>query len=232
MLGGMSETKLEAALRRSDELDAAVWRVFPDPYVPAASSPRHEASLTAALMAVEHARATRLLISESMATTGIGVQRTQFEALTRSMWLLYVASENEVCLATAPLTEKAARKADDLPMVAEMVNSLKGKTPDGAYEMMIAYKTATLKPLHSFVHAGFHPLRRHVEGYPEVLLLQILGNCNALLTMTGAMLAILAGSQAAMGAINRLQVEFADCLPELLAEGRTSEGSAGPTTAD
>ena len=188
---GMSETKLEAALRRSDELDAAVWGVFPGPYAPAVPSPRHDASLTAALMAVEHARATRLLITESMSTTGIGVQRLQFEALARPMWLLYAASEDEVRIATAPLTARAAKKADDdLPMAAEMVKALKGKTPPGADEMMAAYKDEALKPLHSFVHACVHPLRRHVEGYPEALLLQIIGNCNALLTMTGAMLAI------------------------------------------
>lgn len=218
MLGFMSETKLEAVLRRSDELDAEVWGIFPDPYAPAISSPRHDASLTAALMSVEHARATRLLISASMFTTGIGVQRMQFEALARSMWLLYAASESEVNIATAPLTVKAAQKADDaLPMVADMVKALKGKTPHGADQMMAAYKAATLKPLHSFVHAGFQPLRRHVEGYPEPLLVQILGNCNGLFTMTGAMLAILAGNQAAMGAISRLQAKFADCLPQLLS---------------
>lgn len=232
MLGGMSESKLEAALRRSDELDAALWSVFPDPYVPAVSSPRHDASLTAALMAVEHARATRLLISASMSTTAIGVQRMQFEALARSMWLLYAASEDEVGIATAPLTAKAAKKADDdLPMAAEMVKALKGKTPPGADEMMAAYKAATLKPLHSFVHAGFHPLRRHVEGYPEALLLQIVGNCNGLLTMTGAMLAILAGNQAAMGSLSRLQAQFADCLPELLAASPAPQGPSGSATA-
>ena len=218
----MTETKLEMALRRSDELDAALWGVLPDPYKPAVSSSRNDASLTAALMAVEHARASRFLLSAGMATTAIGIQRTQFEAIARCMWLLYAATDEEVRKASAPLTVESAKEADGLPMAGDMVKALKGKAPPGASEMMAGFKESTLKPLHSFVHAGLHPLRRHLAGYPEALLVQILGNCNGLLTMTGAMLAVLAGDQSAMGAISRLQVEFADCLPELVVATRAA----------
>ena len=213
----MTESKLKNSLRRSDELEAALWAVLPDPYAPAVSSPKHDASLTAALMAIEHARATRLLLSAGMATTAIGIQRSQFEALARCMWLLYAATDAEVQKASVPLTLESAKVADGLPMAGDMLKVLKGKAPPGAFEMMAAYKEANLKPLHSFVHAGLHPLRRHLEGYPENLLVQILGNCNGLLTMTCAMLAVLAGNQPAMGAISRLQSQFDDCLPELLA---------------
>lgn len=216
----MTESKLEQALRRSDELEAKMWGVLPEPYAPAVSSTRHDASLTAALMAVEHAEASRILLSAGMATTAIGIQRTQFEALARCMWLLYAATDEDVRKVSAPLTLQSAKEADGLPMAGDMVKALNGKAPPGASEMMATYKDVALKPLHSFVHAGFHPLRRHLEGYPEALLIQIIGNCNALLTMTGAMLAVLAGSQPAMGAISRLQVEFADCLPELLVAQR------------
>lgn len=59
----MSSTTIESILRRSRELDAAVWGALPDPYLPAMSSPRHDASLSASLMAVEHSRAFQLLVS-------------------------------------------------------------------------------------------------------------------------------------------------------------------------
>lgn len=211
----MSE-RLISMLARSQELDSAVWAALPDPYAPAESSPRHDAALVASLLAVEHGRASRILISEGMSTTGIALTRMQFEALCRSLWLLYAASDREVEVASAELTVEAAKAGDDLPMAAKMIDALAGKGPPGAVEMLVGFKDATMKPLHSFVHAGFHPLRRHVEGYPEPLLIQILGNSNALFTMTGATLAILAGSQGSMRAMSRLQVEFADCLPELI----------------
>ncbi|MGE4240696.1 DUF6988 family protein [Ramlibacter sp.] len=212
----MSVNEIQRLLGRSGELDAAVWGELPDPYVPAMSSPRHDASLTATLMAVEHARAFRLLVAEGMFTTAIGVARMQFEALCRAMWLLYAATDKEVAAATAKLSKKAERRAGGLPMAAEMVAALEGKAPHGVHQMMLGYKQAMLKGLHSFVHAGLHPLQRHVEGYPEQLLAEIVRNINGLFVATGAFLAILAGSQPSMRAMNRLQVAFADCLPELV----------------
>lgn len=151
-----------------------------------------------------------------MATTAIGVARMQFEALCRAMWLLYAALDAEVAVATALLTPEAEKEAKNLPVATKMVDALKGKAPPGVHEMMSSYRDAMLKGLHSFVHAGLHPLRRHVEGYPEPLLVQIVANCNGVFVMTGAFLAILAGSQPSMRAISGLQRTFADCLPDLL----------------
>ncbi len=169
------------------------------------------------MMAVEQGRACRLLFSHGMHTTGIAVTRLQFEALCRSMWLLYAASDEEVRSATAALTVKAAKEANDLPMAAKMIELLAGKAPPMAIQTLTHFKDANLKALHQFVHAGFHPLKRTLDGYPEPLLAGILRNCNGLAVATGAMLAILAGRQDAMGAMARLQTDFADCLPQLAA---------------
>lgn len=214
---GMSSATIEGVLHRSDELDASVWGALPDPYSAAISSPRHDSSLTATLMAIEHARAFRLLVAKGMTTTAIGVARMQFEALCRAMWLLYAATDDEVKVATAALTLEAEKGAKSLPMAAKMVDALDGKAPPGMHAMMSSYKEAMLKGLHSFVHAGLHPLHRHVRGYPETLLLQVAVNCNGVLVMTGAFLSILAGSQSSMHRMNGLQRTFSDCLPELLA---------------
>jgi len=227
MLGGMAESKLQATLRRSDELDDAVLAALPNPYVQAVRNPRHDASLAASLMSLEHGRAIRLLISAEMITTGIGVQRIQFEALARSMWLLYAASADQIGAATAPMSPKAAKAGEKLPMAAEMVQALRGKAPPGAYEAMAGFKVATLKPLHSYAHAGFHPLKRHMEGYPETLVVQILWNSNALLTMACSMFAALAGSAAAMRAVNEARLAFADCLP-VITKQVSNESASGP----
>ena len=67
-----------------------------------------------------------------------------------------------------------------------------------------------------FVHGGIHPLRHSVGGFPVHLALQVLGNANALTTMTGMALAILSGDEAVIKPMSKIQPEFADCLPELL----------------
>lgn len=66
------------------------------------------------------------------------------------------------------------------------------------------------------MHGGIHPLRRHADGFPVHLALQILRNSNGLTTMTGMALAILTGDEAIAKPMSKIQPEFADCLPELL----------------
>ncbi|MES2242126.1 MAG: hypothetical protein V4639_04560 [Pseudomonadota bacterium] len=218
----MSATSLTQILERSSELEAAIWSALPDPYRLAMPSPRHDASLAAAMMAVEEGQACRLLISQGMHTTGIAVTRMQFEAICRSMWLLYAATDDEIGKATATLTAEGAKEANDLPMVSKMIEALPGKAPPLAIQMLGNFKEANLKALHQFVHAGFQPLKRTLDGYSEELVVGILRNCNGLSLTTGAMLAVLAGSQLAMGAIARLQVQFADSLPSSAPAGPAS----------
>jgi len=81
--------------------------------------------------------------------------------------------------------------------------------------------------MNSFVHGGIHPLRRNAEGFPVHLALQVLGNANALATMTGMALAILTGDEAIVQPMSKIQPEFADCLPELLEVGLVAVNALG-----
>ncbi len=179
--------------------------------------PRNHVALVAALVADEQARACRLLMSKGMHTTAIVVNRVQFEALCRSLWTLYAASDDEVATLAGDLTPESEKRANKLPMAAEMVQKLEAAgAPPGAHAIIAGYKDVMLKQLHSYLHVGIHPLKRHTAGYPQQLLRQIVGNANGLLVATGATLSILAGSSQSMRRMNQLQREFADCLPELV----------------
>jgi hypothetical protein len=214
----MTNDAMAALLTRSEQLHAEVWAGLPDPYQLFKVTDRNEVALAAALIAEEQARACRLLISERMHTTAIAVNRVQFEALCRSLWTLYAASDEDVAILAGELTPEAERLANKLPMAAYMVKKLESSgAPEGVHALMAGYKDAMLKQLHSFLHAGIHPLKRHTAGYPEPLLRQIVANANGLLIATGATLAILAGSPASMRRMNELQREFADCTPALVA---------------
>lgn len=194
-----------------------MWAALPDPYQLAQETQRAKVSLVAVLIAEEQARACRLLISEGMHTTAIAVNRVQFEALCRALWTFYAASDEEVAILASDLTPESERLANKLPMAADMVKKLESSpAPDGVHALMAGYKEAMLKQLHSFLHAGIHPLKRHTAGYPEQLLRQVIANANGLLVATGATLAILAGSPESMRRMNEIQREFADCTPELV----------------
>jgi hypothetical protein len=206
---------LTHVLRRADELDVAAWALLPDPYRLFDSGPRLAVSLKACALSVEHGRAVRALISAGLHTTGIAIVRMQFEALARAMWLLYAASDEDVAKAGAMLTIESEQAAKNLPMAAKMVDALEGKGPPAAFQMMSGFKEAMLPALHSFMHVGLHPLSRHMQGYPEPLLVQVLWNSNALLLQTGIMLGVLTGDQKAVTAVRGLYALFADCLPGL-----------------
>ena len=69
---------------------------------------------------------------------------------------------------------------------------------------------------HSFVHGGFQPLKRHSEGFPLPLVLQVIETSNAISTMAAALFAVLIADEGhRMSRLNALIPEYRDVLPEL-----------------
>ena len=95
-----------------------------------------------------------------------------------------------------------------------MLNQLDGKAPQEALAMLLEFKEYSWKPLSSFVHGGIHAIHRHGKGYPEGMLLQTLRMSNGISVMVGMLLVILHGSGSQRGKLPRMQIEFADCLPD------------------
>lgn len=205
-------------LRLSEELDDAICRIVgSDGYRTFDVSSRITASFQACSVSLEHARGLRTLMAEDMPTSAIALMRLQFEALTRSVWLLYAAPDAAVEKLTAPLSPSNEKAANKLPMLAEMLAAIDGKAPPPALQMLNQFKEITAAALNSFVHGGIHAIKRHSEGYPVPLLIQVLRNSNGLLTITGMMFATLAGDQELMRKMSQIQAPFRECLPELLA---------------
>jgi len=186
-------------------------------------SPRGEAALGMCAVTMEHATALRVLMAQGMPTSGVSLMRLQFEALTRAMWLIYAASDTAIDKLSAPLTREAEQAAKNLPSATGMIEEI-GKrvgqgAPAAAHQMLTHFKDMTWIAMNSFVHSGIHPLRRSTDGFPTHLALQVLRNSNGLSTMTGMTLAILTGDEAIVQPMSKIQGEFADCLPDLLAHG-------------
>ncbi len=208
---------LESLLARSNALDTTLVNlVGAEAYQTYDDSPRIVASASACSASWDHSRGLRLLIAAGLPTSAIGLMRLQYEALTRSVWLLYAATDLEVGKLTAPLTVDTEKAANRMPMLADMLTAIDGKAPADATLMLAQFKDAMAGALNSYVHGGIHALRRQSEGYPESLLMQVVTSSNGLVTMSAMMLAILSGDTAISKEVSTVPPLFADCLPKLI----------------
>lgn len=199
-------------LSRSAELERKLLDFLA--LAPYDASERITASRVMCSVAFEHAESAKMLISGGNLTSATGLVRLQYEALIRAMWLLYAASDTAVSKLTKELTQEAADKANRLPMLSEMLDKLQGKAPQEPVNMLLEFREYSWKPLSSFVHGGIHAIHRHSKGYPLPLLEQMVRISNGVSVMVGMLLVILHGGGAQRGKIPKIQVEFADCLPE------------------
>ncbi|MBH3456755.1 hypothetical protein I5Q41_18915 [Pseudomonas monteilii] len=204
---------MDDLLNRSDELHDEILRLLHG--VPAYPGIRHEIALVACGMALEHALSLRLLVRAGYYTSALSMVRLQYEALTRSVWLLYAATDQQVGTLGSPLTLEAEHAAKKMPMFAAMLNQIVEKAPERASSMLLNFKEVNYHAMNSFVHSGLHPLRRHAEGYPAVLVQDVLRNSNGLNIMTLQMGVILSGDPRFHGAIKTVQDEFKQILPSL-----------------
>lgn len=127
-------------------------------------SPRIVVSDVACSMSLEHWSATRSLIVAGMLPSAVVVHRAQFEALLRSIWILYAASDEQLSKLSTELTIETEQNAKNLPQVADMMAAINKKGPLHAYEALNRFKENSWKALNSYAHAGLHPIKRHAEG--------------------------------------------------------------------
>ena len=221
MTGAMNEHALEQMLERSHQLVDRFFEILGDTGFH--DAPRSEASVGMCFVALEHSEGLRVLMGQGLATSAVSLMRHQFEALTRAIWILYVAPESGATKLLASLTVESEQAAKNLPGASEMLEDLRkqvgrsgGGVPPAAYDMLAHFKETTWPAMNSFVHGGVHAFQRTIEGFPVPLALQILRNANGLATMTAMTLAVLTGDQLIASAMSRIQRDFADCLPDLL----------------
>lgn len=85
---------MDELLENSEALNSEFSRIFD--YGPADESKRVIASWIMCSVALEHSVSLRQLVLNGNYTSVICIMRSQFEALTRGMWLFYSASEQKI----------------------------------------------------------------------------------------------------------------------------------------
>ncbi len=179
-------------------------------------SPRIRTSDVACSLALEHWHSARALLRAGLLPSALVVHRAQFEALLRSIWLTYAASDESVSKLTATLSLESEQRAKNMPQVDEMVRGLEKSGPSQAYDALFRFKDNSWKALNSYAHAGIHPIRRHHEGYPLKLLHDVLRNTNGLAVMTCMQAVVLSGQQPLQRTLLELGSKRSVCMPPTL----------------
>lgn len=177
------------------------------------SSQRLAISDVACSMSFEHWSAIRNLLKAGMLPSAVVVHRAQFEALLRSIWILYIATEHQLNKLAAELTIETELGAKNMPQVAEMLLALSKKGPPQAYEALNRFKENSWLALNSYAHAGIHPIRRHADGYPEQLIEGIVRNSNGLAIVSAMQASVLSGVQPLQREILDLAAQYPSCMP-------------------
>lgn len=200
---------MEDLLNRSALLRQAILSKVAYPL--ADDSPRLLASMDAALLSLEHADALRTLLQAGMAPSAMALMRCQYEAFTRSVWILHCAADEQVQLLCLP--PEAGMSEKGLPMLAKMLEAFAEVSELGnLLPHLIELKVHAWAPLNSFVHAGVHAMSRNRDGFPMPLAINVVRMSNNLSMMAGQHLAILTGVPELPKDVLRLDETFAECL--------------------
>ncbi|KEI70322.1 hypothetical protein GV64_05870 [Endozoicomonas elysicola] len=162
-------------------------------------------------VSLEHAESFKILLASRNFTSAISLLRLQFESLVRGMWVLYAASDTALRKLTADLTEESQKRANNLPMLSEMIKQLEGKAPKNAIDPILEFKEYSWKPLSSYVHGGLHAIDRHSKGYPLDILIQALKASNGVNGLVAIFASVLTGQSDLTKDVYRSLEEYSDC---------------------
>ena len=122
-------------------------------------------------VALEHAHSLQSLMEIGNFTSAFSILRLQFDALTRSVWLLWGVTDSKVERIMQDLTNDTANADNGLPSHVDMIKQIEKSAPAEATRLLKEFREVTWKASSSFVHGGIHAMKRHREGYPVTLVI-------------------------------------------------------------
>ncbi len=180
------------------------------------NSERLVVSDVACSLSLEHWHSIRVNLRLGYLPSALVLHRAQFEAVVRSIWVLYCASDEQIAKLSTELTLESEQAAKNMPQISQMMGVLEKKAPIEAFNALSRFKENSWKALNSYAHAGIHPIRRHSEGYPIPLIHNVLKNANGLAVLSCMQAAVLSGRQTLQRDILRLAESKASCMPPIL----------------
>ena len=176
-------------------------------------SQRIDVADVACSLALEHWHSVRLLLQAGLLPSALVTHRAQFEAIVRSIWLTYCATDTDISKLAARPDLESEQAAKNISQTQNMMNAIEKSAPAQAYAALARFKDNSWKALNSYAHAGIHPIRRHAEGYPVALAHSVLCNANGLAVFCGMQAVVLSGLQPLQREVLDLAAKHPLCIP-------------------
>jgi hypothetical protein len=211
----MTDARLNSLLDRTAEFVEAVHAHVAT--LTPAENARAEVAFQAGLLSLEHGTAAFALIEQRFLPSAYTLMRPQYECLVRGVWLVHAASDTWVDKLGEPLTVQSAKRANEGPMLADMLKELDAApdSPKPIIAQLKEYRDVAWKAMNSYNHGGIHPLSRVLTGYPPQLTYNVVRSSNAVMGLATQLVSIATGDLSRMGPVRKLHVTYADCLPLL-----------------
>lgn len=178
-------------------------------------SARIRLSATLAVSSLQFAAAARVLCGEGLLLGASTTLRSQFEAIVRSTWVLYRATEHQVDRLSADLNQETQLAAKNIPSVNEMLIELE-KLPQlkNLLIALLEFKSSSWLPLNSFVHSGIHAVHWTKHGAPPQLLENVFRASNGLSVLAFQGIGIMTGRPDVQSEIIAATANFSSVLPK------------------
>jgi len=146
--------------------------------------PRLELVEQCIYISFEHGIGVNSLLSMGLPIQAMVLFRSQFEAVVRSYWLLFIATNHQVSKLNFSYTFEEQFESDTCPMVGDMLEKLSKADlmAKPVIDHLCDFKKYHLKQLNSLVHTGKQSFTR-VMGFKDEMLLTLMRQSNNLITV-------------------------------------------------
>jgi hypothetical protein len=206
----MSDSQVHLVLELSEQLDSEITSRF-TPYK--STNNKDQLTQVCSDLSFQHAKSLRVLYDLELDGTATAILRMQFESVVRLMWLHFSAPDSFIEGYAGSISVDSPPK--DFPSVTEMIEKIKKSGVKGPGETLEEFKDIAWKGMNNHIHNGYLAFSRHVNSYPEKLVIQIISNSNALNLMTAMVLARINKSQDDVNFVKGLQLSYQDIMPQL-----------------
>ncbi|CAJ1922258.1 DUF6988 family protein [Aeromonas veronii] len=198
---------------KTDQLFARLSDVVDHPVYD--SDSRKRLALTLVISSMQFSNAVRLLCSQGL-ILGVGTTlRSQYEALVRSVWVLYCATDLQIEKLDAVLNAESQQASKNIPTVNAMLGELDNIPQiENLLISLHEFKESSWLPLNSFVHSGIHAVFWTKYQAPPELIEQLFRISNGLNVLAFQEMGILTGIPNIQNEIFSVIAHYSDCLPK------------------
>lgn len=178
------------------------------------NSKRLLAVASLAMLSVEHSTSMRYLINKKCYASSFALFRLQYEALVKSLWVLYVSKDEAIDSVVGELEEaRLIKNKKVFPSLSKMLEQLlSANTPAHSHVLsLVELKNYSWDAMNSYVHSGLHAVQRNITGYPIELIYTIIKQSNNLLYLSAYLRAVLTGDPNAIKGVSIARLGHPAC---------------------